>query len=86
MGGGLTALASTLFDWYTTHRIETVHQILGRFLIFMALGIWWGLLMWNWREALGRKRLTRTGTAVRFVLFLGLMLGLAYALWSMSRH
>lgn len=83
--GGSTALVITLFDWFTTHRLETVYQIFGRFVIFMALGVWWGLFMWR-NEGLARRKLTRTGSAVRLVLFLSLMLGLVYALWTMTRH
>jgi len=45
-----------------------------------------GLLLWNRLEALDRKKLTRTGDIVRFVLFISLMLGLVYALWAMTRH
>ena len=86
MWGGSTALAITLFDWYTTHRIETPYNIVGRFVIFMALGILQGLFMWNRLETLGHTKPTRTGSIVRGVLFIGLMLGLSYALWTMSRH
>jgi len=84
--GSSTALVMTLFNWYTTHRIETIYHIVGRFVIFMTLGIWWGLLMWNRLETLGQRKPTRTGTAVRLVLFISLMLALAYALWTMGRH
>jgi hypothetical protein len=84
--GGSTALAITLFNWYTTHRIETVYHIVGRFVLFMVGGIWLGLFLWNRLEALGRKKLTRTGNAIRLVLFISLMFALAYALWAISRH
>ena len=84
--GGSTALAITLFNWYTTRRGETSYEVVGRFVIFMALGILWGLLVWNRREALGRRKLTRTGNILRFVLFVSLILGLAYVLWTMTRH
>jgi ABC-type methionine transport system permease subunit len=88
MWGGSTALALTLFNWYTTHRIETLYQIVARFVISMAVGVLMGLSMWNTlrREALGHKKLTRTGNILRGVLFVTLMLGLSYALWTMSRH
>jgi uncharacterized membrane protein YidH (DUF202 family) len=84
--GGLTALAITFFDWYTTHQIAAPHKIVGRFVIFMAGGIVTGLLLWNRVEALDRKKLTRTGDIVRFVLFVSLMLGLVCVLWAMTRH
>jgi hypothetical protein len=86
MWGGSTALAITLFDWYTTHYIDTPYKVVGRFVIFMAFGILMGLLMWNRREALGRTKLTRTGSIVRLVLFISLMLGLSYVLWTMVHH
>jgi hypothetical protein len=44
----------------------------------MALGSLVGLSMWNSVEAFGRKKLTRTGIIVRFVLFISLMMGLLY--------
>jgi hypothetical protein len=84
--GGSTALAITFFDWYTTHQIAAPHKIVVRFVLFMATGILMGLLLWNRLEALDRKKLTRTGDIVRFVLFISLMLGLVYALWAMTRH
>jgi hypothetical protein len=84
--GGSTALAITFFDWYTDHQIAATHKIVGRFALFMAAGILIGLLLWNRVEALGRKKLRRTGNIVRYVLFISLMLGLVYALWAMTRH
>ena len=84
--GCSTALAITLFDWYTTHRVEMSYKVVVRFIVFMAGGILYGLHLWNRREALDRVKPTRTGNIVRGVLFLALMLGLAYALWTMSRH
>ena len=84
--GGSTALAMTLFDWYRTHQIETPYQIVARFVISMAVGVWYGLDLWSRRKALGHWKLTRTGNIVRGVFFLILMLGLSYALWTMSRH
>ena len=86
MWGGSTALAITLFNWYRTHQIETLYEIVARFVILMAVGVWYGLDLWNRREALGHKKLTRTGNIVRGAFFLALMLGLSYALWTMSRH
>ena len=85
MLGGSTALAITLFDWYTTQRIETPYNIVGRFVTFMAVGVLYGLDLWNRRDT-GRIKPTRTGNILRGVVFLALMLGLSYALWTMSRH
>ncbi len=85
-GGGGNALAITLYDWYTTHHLASPYKIVVRFVISMALGIFFGLFMWNRVEALGRKKPTRTGTLVRLVLFISLMLGLIFTLWAMSRH
>jgi hypothetical protein len=84
--GCSTALAITFFDWYTIHQIAAPHKIVGRFVLFMAAGILMGLLLWNRREALDRKKMTRTGDIVRFVLIVSLMLGLVYALLAMTRH
>jgi drug/metabolite transporter (DMT)-like permease len=84
--GGLTALIITLFDWYTTHRVDSPYHIVGRFVIFTAAGTVLGQLMWNRRKALGARKLTRTGNMVRLILFIGLMLGLSYVLWTMARH
>lgn len=84
--GGSTALAITLFNWYTSRRIETPYHIIARFVMFMAMGILLGLRLWNGRKALGHKKLTRKGNILRGVLFLALMLGLSYALWAMSRN
>jgi hypothetical protein len=84
--GGSTALAITLFDWYATRQIGTPHKIIGHFVIFMAAGILMGLLLWNRREALSHEKPTRTGSIVQLALFVGLMLGLAYVLWAITRH
>ena len=50
----------------------------------MTMGIVWGLWLWKSIESLGRKKITRTDSIVRFVLFIGLMLGLVYLLWKMK--
>jgi hypothetical protein len=84
--GGSTALAITLLEWYATRQIGAPYKIIGRFAIFMALGILMGLLLWNRREALNHKKPTRTGSIVQLALFVVLMLGLAYALWAMTPH
>jgi hypothetical protein len=41
-----------------------------------------GLLMWNRRD----RRLTRTASIVRLMLFVSLTLGLSYVLWTMAHH
>jgi hypothetical protein len=84
--GFSTALAVTLFDWYTTHHVETPYRIVGRFVISMALGAGWGLRMWKRRDELGRKKLTRAGSITQLVFFISLMLGLAIALWAMAHY
>jgi hypothetical protein len=50
----------------------------------MALGAVWGLRFWNRRDELGRKKLTRVGSITQLVLFISLMLGLAFAPWAMA--
>jgi len=82
----MSALLVTLFNFYTSHHFDSPDEIAVRFGIFMALGSLWGNSVWKRREALGHKKLTRTGNIVRGVLFLSLMLGLTYALWTMTRH
>jgi hypothetical protein len=84
--GGLTALLITLYDWYATHQIDSPYRIVGRLVISIAAGILWGLIMWNRRKAIGQRKLTRTGGLVRPVLFISLMLGLTYVLFTMARH
>jgi hypothetical protein len=82
--GGSTALAIALFNWYTTRHVETNYRIAGRFLIFMALGAVWGLRIWNRRDELGRKKLTRAASITQLVLVVSIMLGLA--LRAMAHH
>jgi hypothetical protein len=84
--GGLTALSITLFDWYTAHRLDSTYEIAARFVIFMGLGVGFGLYMWKQREAQGHRKPTRGGNALRLTLFVSLMLGLAYVLWRLVRH
>jgi hypothetical protein len=84
--GFSTALAITLFDWYTTRRIGMPYQVVGRFGIFMVAGVFSGLLIWNRLEAMGRKKATRAASITQLVLFISLMLGLAFALWAMAHH
>ena len=86
--GGSTALAITLFDRYLDRHFDTPYTVVVRFVTYMAAGILWGLWLWAWsgRRAMGRQEPTRTGTIVRLALFIGLMTGLACALWIMTRH
>jgi hypothetical protein len=86
MWGGSTALLVTLVDWYMTRHFGSVYEIVGRFVIFMGLGTFFGLYLWRVREASGWKQPTRTGNIVRLAVFSVLMVGLIYALWTMSRH
>ncbi len=86
MWGGSTALLMTLFNWYTPRQFGSGYEIVGRFVIFMGLGIYWGLYMWQKLSTLHSGKRTRTGNILRLVFFIILMLALIYALWSMSRH
>lgn len=81
--GASSALAITLFDRYTTHQVGTSDKLVVRFVVFMAGGILWRLLLWN-RPALDRKKLTQSEGVVRIVFFIGLMSGLVYALRAMT--
>ena len=49
----------------------------------MTMGILWGFWMWKSMESSGRKKITRTESVLKTVLFFGLMLGLLYLLWKM---
>jgi hypothetical protein len=84
--GCSTALVITLFDWCTTRHIQSPYEVVGRFMLLMALGGIWGLRIWNRRDELGRKKLTSDGSITLLALFISLMLGLAFALWAVSRH
>ena len=81
--GGSTALLTTLWDWHRTGHFDSPPWIVIRFAIFMTMGIVGGLWTWKSTESLGRKKITRAGSIVQFVLFIGLMLGLVYLLWRM---
>jgi hypothetical protein len=79
--GFSTALAITLFDWFKNQHFDTPVRIAGRFLIFMALGIPFGLRMWSGRGTLGPRKMTRAHQIGRMVLFVGLMFGLLFVLF-----
>ena len=78
-GCSMTLLV-TLFDWYRTHQFDQPYKIAGRFVIFMASGLFIGHYLWNILEASGRKKPTRAESNVRLGLFVGLMLFLIYVL------
>jgi hypothetical protein len=80
--GGLTALGISLFDWRETGRISVRH-IVGRVVIFIALGSLWGLARNRYPAMNGSRLVMRIPPKARTVLFVVLMGGLAYALWSM---
>jgi uncharacterized membrane protein YidH (DUF202 family) len=80
--GASTASLITIFDGLTTHHLGTF-TVLGRFVIFMSLGVIMGELMWNRREALAHKKTTRSSNIVRGVLFVAMMLGLIFVLFRM---
>ena len=82
--GGTTALILTLMDWHTDGHLKPVH-VVGRFVLFMSVGYFLGLRLWDRFGALGHMTRTRAQVVVRFVLFVGLMLGLIYLLWILSR-
>ncbi|MGH9701484.1 MAG: hypothetical protein ACRD52_18765, partial [Candidatus Acidiferrales bacterium] len=60
MWGGSTALLMTLFNWYTPRQFGSGYEIVGRFVIFMGLGIYWGLYMWQKLSTLHSGKRTRT--------------------------
>ena len=81
--GGLTAFGITLLDWRETGRMDSVRLIAGRFAVFIAVGSLWGLAVNRYPAMSASKLVLRIPPKVRTVLFVVLMVGLAYALWSM---
>jgi hypothetical protein len=80
--GSCTALLTALWDWHSGRSVGPPYMILGRFAIFIGVGSLYGLFRWQQsRKGLGPKKLPRTKSVARTVLFFGLMLGLVYALW-----
>jgi hypothetical protein len=73
----------TLMDWYPNRHLDPLSHTLVRLGIGVALGFVLGAFMWNRLEAQRRAKLTQSQGVVRFVLFVVLMLGLAYLLWWM---
>jgi hypothetical protein len=82
--GGITALAITLLNWYHPDHIETLRKVIGRFVIFILAGILASFLPVG--PIFQNRKHTRSQTIGLFVLFICLMLGLAYLLWAMVRH
>jgi hypothetical protein len=81
--GGLMTLLIEVMDWYPNRYLDPLSHILVRLGINIALGFVLGSFMWDRLEARRRAKLTQSQGAVRFVLFVVLMLGLAYLLWWM---
>jgi hypothetical protein len=84
--GFSTVLVMTLFDWYTTRRMQSRYEVVSRFVLFMAVGGLWGERIGRWRDAVGRKKLTNAGSIILLVLFTSLILALAIALWATTHH
>jgi len=80
-----TALLETLFDWYRTRHLDSFPWLVGRLVIFMAVGSLCGLVLHEYRRSLVPKKPTRARVVTRFVFFVALMLGLAYVLWTTAR-
>jgi uncharacterized membrane protein len=81
--GGITALAITLLNWYNAQHIETLRRVIGRFVIFILVGILVSFL--PIRPIFQNRKPTRTQTVALFVLFICLILGMAYLLWTRVR-
>lgn len=73
---------------FLEHRSLAHHPLyLAGFLVTsMVMGALWGFLVWKGRQALGSKLMTRPAIRMQTVLFIGLMLGLSYAMWILTRH
>lgn len=81
--GSLMTLLIEVADWYPNRHLDSLSHILVRLRINIALGFVLGAFVWNRLEAQRRAKLTQSQGVVRFVLFVVLMLGLAYFLWWM---
>jgi drug/metabolite transporter (DMT)-like permease len=82
--GILTAFLITLSNWHHTGHLDSHRNMLGRFAIFMAVGAIGNLARWKWFPDAPRKPASPPMARLRFVLFVALMLALAYAAWRMS--
>jgi len=78
--GGSTALVLTLSDRHRTGHFDTPLHSAVRFAIFMIGGVFMGLSMWKLSQE-PRKQRSPTMLRVQFVVFVALMLGLAYMVW-----
>jgi hypothetical protein len=86
--GGLwapfTVLGITLFDWYRTRQLDSLRHIALRLIIFVTVGILYGLGLHRYQESRVAKIPTRAKQVTQTVLFIVLMMGLIYALWVMA--
>jgi uncharacterized membrane protein YidH (DUF202 family) len=78
-----TALLSTFVDLHAARHLTPSHFVL-QFAINMSFGVLMGHLRWERLYAVDRKKMARSETAVRFVLFAAIMVVLAYVFWKMS--
>lgn len=67
--GGLTALLMTLLDPYINHRPDSAKMIAVNFVLFMLMGIPYGLYLWKQAQTPPRK-VSRRIAIWRQVLFL----------------
>jgi drug/metabolite transporter (DMT)-like permease len=75
-----TASLATAWDFYRGE-LGSVYAIIGRALIFIALGPVFGFYLWEVSKRPAMKRLPRSQAILRTVLFIALMVGLAYVLY-----
>jgi len=80
----LTVLGITLFDWYRTRQLESLRHIALKLVIFVTLGILYGLGLHRYHESRVAKNPTRARQVTQIVLFVVLMMGLIYVLWVMA--
>jgi hypothetical protein len=80
----LTVLGITLFDWYRTRQLESLRHIALTLIIFVTLGILYGLGLHRYQESRVAKNPTRARQVTQSVLFVFLMMGLIYVLWVMA--
>jgi hypothetical protein len=84
--GGGTALLVTLWDRKTDGYVRP-GEVVARFVIFMSLGYFFGLRLWDGFGAAGRiKDMTRSQIIVRAVILVGLVLFLVYVPRFLNRH
>jgi len=82
--GPTVALLATVFDWYRTRQLEPPLRIALRFVIFIIIGILYGLVVYRYPKLFVGKKPTRAASVTRFILFIALMLGLAFVFWTMA--